>query len=342
MFLDIILAMLIPIIIRTMFETVTGEKLQNLVDKLKLYLFPEEIEVDDYHYRNIKHTVEKNRYDDFNSIDDDSHNEVLIKAISMYLHHLESTFLKEANLRLTSLSRGSSNDYYYSDDSDEEDNTYATTLSGYSIVKNPPSGEWHVVGKKYLGKDPHRHSLAPEKVGLDIKKEPSKDRNGKPFVKPADGMHDVQFMFGESEHQTQEDEGEEEDGQKSNKSKIIKERRESTYQLRSIGEHSVDAFIKEAYEWYVAEIRRSEKDTTRYMYDMKTAEISMDTEDKTHTFKKYRLSDEKTFDSLFFKEKKTTVKLFRHFLDKTGKYGIKGYPQKLGLLLHGVSLGCVL
>lgn len=155
---------------------------------------------------------------------------------------------------------------------------------------------------------------------------------------PEDGMYDVEFMFGEEEEQHEEEEEGEEDGGDKKKKKILRHRREKSYSIRSLGAGAVDAFIEEAYVWYIKQIKDSEKDTTRYMFDMKKTTPSNSDETTKHTFKKYQLSDEKTFDSLFFQEKETIVKLFRHFLDKTGKYAIKGYPQKLGLLLHGVSL----
>ena len=52
-------------------------------------------------------------------------------------------------------------------------------------------------------------------------------------------------------------------------------------------------------------------------------------------FKRYKLSDEKTFGSLFFDEKEQLLKLLSHFQAKSGKYAVQGYPHKLGLLLHG-------
>lgn len=155
---------------------------------------------------------------------------------------------------------------------------------------------------------------------------------------PEDGLYEVQFMFGENEEQHEEDDDSSNDDKNSNrkKKKILRHRREKSYSIRSLGENAVDAFIEEAYVWYIKQIKDSEKDNTRYMFDMKKTAPSMGDEEKNSTFKKYQLSDEKSFDSLFFQEKETIVKLFRHFLDKTGKYAIKGYPQKLGLLLHGV------
>jgi SpoVK/Ycf46/Vps4 family AAA+-type ATPase len=46
------------------------------------------------------------------------------------------------------------------------------------------------------------------------------------------------------------------------------------------------------------------------------------------------LSNHKTFDSLYFKEKEGLLALIDHFIAKTGKYSIPVYPHKLGLLLY--------
>lgn len=51
--------------------------------------------------------------------------------------------------------------------------------------------------------------------------------------------------------------------------------------------------------------------------------------------RRYELSDEKTFASLFFPEKKELLYLLDHFSRKTGKFAIPGFPHKLGLLLFG-------
>lgn len=195
------------------------------------------------------------------------------------------------------------------------------------------------MGRKYPSEDPNikKRKLADDESFEKITFLRKDDGSKVPI--PEDGLYDVEFMFGENEEQREEEEeSDEDDDRRKKKNKIIKERREKSYSLRSLGENAVDAFIEEAYVWYIKQIKDSEKDTTRYMFDMKKTAPSMGDEEKKHTFKKYQLSDEKTFDSLFFQEKQTIVKLFRHFLDKTGKYAIKGYPQKLGILLHGVSI----
>jgi len=51
--------------------------------------------------------------------------------------------------------------------------------------------------------------------------------------------------------------------------------------------------------------------------------------------KKYVLSEEKTFASLFFPEKDSVLLLLDDFLQRRGKFAIPGFPNKLGLLLHG-------
>lgn len=101
MFLDMIIAMCIPVVLRTLFSIFTLAKAKELWEKFNKWYFKEETFVSDMNERVISHTVEKDKYDDYEPVDSDNHNEVLIKAISMYLHHLQSVVLQEANIRLT-------------------------------------------------------------------------------------------------------------------------------------------------------------------------------------------------------------------------------------------------
>lgn len=57
--------------------------------------------------------------------------------------------------------------------------------------------------------------------------------------------------------------------------------------------------------------------------------------DQSMSFKRYLLSENKTFGSLFFPEKDQLLALVDDFEGKRGKFAIPGYPNKLGLLLHG-------
>ena len=52
-------------------------------------------------------------------------------------------------------------------------------------------------------------------------------------------------------------------------------------------------------------------------------------------YKKYKLSEEKTFETLFHPDKAAILNLLDQFLHKKGKFAIPGYPRKLGFLLYG-------
>ena len=103
------------------------------------------------------------------------------------------------------------------------------------------------------------------------------------------------------------------------------------------GRERIEAFIAEAYQSYTAEIEHeAQKDKSRYLY---MPALGVGSEDRSSSeapqYKRYRLSEEKTFRSLFFLERDPLLALIDNFVNKTGKYAIEGYPHKLGVLLHG-------
>eukprot|EP01052_Picozoa_sp_SAG31_P007683 SAG31_NODE_370_length_16651_cov_3.511056_10_plen_182_part_00 len=108
------------------------------------------------------------------------------------------------------------------------------------------------------------------------------------------------------------------------------------------GKQRVDQFLKTAFEWYVKQVE-AQADRSRYLYMMQigseSADGDGDDEDSSGgsgpLYKRYKLSEEKTFDSLFFPQKEQLLHLLQHFAEKKGKFEIPGYPHKLGLLLHG-------
>jgi hypothetical protein len=81
------------------------------------------------------------------------------------------------------------------------------------------------------------------------------------------------------------------------------------------------------------------------MYEMKVPEFKIgdrnndDDNDDGNTndirYKRYKLSDRKTFQSLFFPQKNDLLSLIDDFSSRSGKYAIPGYPHKLGILLYG-------
>jgi len=104
----------------------------------------------------------------------------------------------------------------------------------------------------------------------------------------------------------------------------------------SQGSDSIDDFVSKAYNWYLDELRKME-DNSRYLYEIKsrTDGDDDDSDSDGFSFSKYKLSEEKSFDSLFFREKRSILKRLHQFENKSGRYAVKGYPHKMGLLLHG-------
>jgi chaperone BCS1 len=88
------------------------------------------------------------------------------------------------------------------------------------------------------------------------------------------------------------------------------------------------------------ELRKLEKNS-RHMYELKsinTVIVSAEDDDEStsgNRYTRYCLSDEKTFESLFFREKEPLLNLVDNFRHRSGRYKVKGYPHKLGVLLHG-------
>ena len=119
----------------------------------------------------------------------------------------------------------------------------------------------------------------------------------------------------------------------------------TTYQFRASGPEGgqiIDKFLDEAYEWYL-EKKKHEVDKRRFFYlglqAVKSGISGASGPNKSDAgdvlFKRYELSDNKTFASLFFKEKRSLLKLVDDFQRKQGKFAIAGFPNKLGMLLDG-------
>lgn len=109
------------------------------------------------------------------------------------------------------------------------------------------------------------------------------------------------------------------------------------YVLRTrISEKHLEKFISDAEEWY-EDMNKPEGDKI-YIY-IPNPHTSKNDDDNSNdfgfTYHKYELDKNKTFDSIFFPEKKDIIQQLDNFVNKTGKYSIKGYNNKLGFLLHG-------
>ena len=285
--IDMVVAMVIPIILGNTLNGVS--KVQTYLSEVDLQSFFRKNK--DYHERRICRSTVQTAYSTTDLGGGDSQNELLIKAIQLYLDAKGILNLENAELELRQVGQDDSrsNNYYYYHDN-QNTTTLADTLSKYKVIKKPLKNKWLTLGKHGKGKD----------------------------------RYEVELMV----HEQKED--------INNKSESVKHKHELTLFFKSEGKDAIDEFIDQAYKWYLGQLRALE-DNSRYLYELKQSSKpgNEDGDGSSHTFKRYQLSDEKTFESLFFKEKDTILKIVDSFTNKTGKYAIKGYPNKLGLLLHG-------
>ncbi|KAK7196932.1 ATPase family protein [Novymonas esmeraldas] len=105
------------------------------------------------------------------------------------------------------------------------------------------------------------------------------------------------------------------------------------------------ALLDHALDNYRRDYKEASTKTDRYLYQPLLTRPKLGigvagAEDKTEKAgamecNRYLLRSEKTFQSLFFPAKSRLIHLINDFENKTGKYAIPGYPQKLVLLLYG-------
>lgn len=103
------------------------------------------------------------------------------------------------------------------------------------------------------------------------------------------------------------------------------------YSSASNGKDEIDSFINKAMKWYEKYIISQHKNY-RYMYMM---DVNKPSEDSTLTFKRYTLSNNKTFSTIFIPNKKYIMSLIDDFQSQSGKFSIQGFPKQLNFLLTG-------
>ena len=103
----------------------------------------------------------------------------------------------------------------------------------------------------------------------------------------------------------------------------------------------IEDFIAESLELYRKD-QATRIDYSRYLYipvlsgfAARAATAEEGASASSAIYKRYKLSEEKTFASFFHPDKDQILGLVNQFTDKKGKFGIAGYPQKLGFLLYG-------
>jgi chaperone BCS1 len=292
---DMVLALLFPFVVKQAMEWLA---------MLKDWITSGWVLPKIYDERTIVHKATKDRYGSSYS-DDDTQNTILLKAIQLYLHSQIKLDLKDAEVDLTSTddknanlnqNNTQNNNYYYDDYSDTNDDNDDE-------------------GKTIVG--------ALSKYKIVQKPPPNK-------------WHEL-GVFGEPKTLVTLciERNEEQRGENNAHTELT-----NCFRFRSDEAQAIDAFINDAYQWYIGELRNME-DNARYLYELKAEEFSMkrknddESSNGGQAYTRYRLSDEKTFESLFFGQKDGLLKILDHFQERSGKYAIKGYPHKLGLLLNG-------
>jgi len=105
--------------------------------------------------------------------------------------------------------------------------------------------------------------------------------------------------------------------------------RSISIKVQSECKESIHSFMKTAYGWYVEQLKDMENND-RFLFDLRDFDSAA-----VPTYRRYKLGDDKTFESLFSEQCNSLLKIVDQFQTKSGKYRIKGYPHKLGLLLTG-------
>jgi len=305
MILDMILAMCIPVIFKFIFDSVHLIAQMVKDGELNLSVLWQGAMCE----RVIDHKSVLDMWGDTNTMDRDTRNNVLIKAMQLFLDK-KNTHLKRARVMLTSMTETERPCWYRDDDDDEK--TPAGKLKKYKLLLKAPNHVWQPIGV-YGGK-------------------PLEIVAGDPSAKDSKSSGAVMSIGNPAMVELRVEESEEDKGQKAEKTVSTLK-----YRLRSLSSHAIDSFIHEAYQWYLGELKQME-DNSRYLYEMQVGASSKSgerDEGGRRTYKRYKLSGEKTFGSLFFDEKETLLKILKDFGSKSGKYKVPGYPHKLGLLLHG-------
>ncbi|WIA39189.1 hypothetical protein OEZ86_005314 [Tetradesmus obliquus] len=109
----------------------------------------------------------------------------------------------------------------------------------------------------------------------------------------------------------------------------------TTYTLVGKTAAQVDGWVAKAYDAYRAMLKgeQAASKADRYLY--LPVLHAGEGEGEGLTYRRYKLSDDKSFDNLFHADKEELLNLVDAFMHKRGKFAIKGYPHKLGFLLHG-------
>jgi len=141
MVFDMMIAMLIPVIFRFMFSTLgdISGKFQSGELRFDMLMFWKGKMVE----RTIEHKATQNMYGD-TSTDRDTRNNVLLKAIQLYLDHKEMKWSR-SRVSLTSMTQND-RPWWWGDDDDGDARTPAGKLKKYRLAQKAPNHTWEKLG----------------------------------------------------------------------------------------------------------------------------------------------------------------------------------------------------
>jgi len=276
-YLDMVLVMLLPLLVKQLLPWIT--------DFVNGLLKGKEAREEEVVTRHIEH---RKNYD-YYWYDDAPSNTILQKAILNFIN-TQPDILRELPTAEYQLKKRvhDPKPNLTGDESDEEENN--ENEHSYDVNAAPPNGEW-----------------------IDLK-------NGIKFMRQQESLDDKNKNF------------------KTTYYLEAKNKKDAADGIRII-----EKFVEEALELYKKQ-QATKVDYSRYLYIPVLTGLALRAASggegeggkrPSAIYKRYKLSEEKTFASFFHPEKDAITQLVKQFLDKTGKFGIPGYPQKLGFLLYG-------
>ncbi|ETP51754.1 hypothetical protein F442_03149 [Phytophthora nicotianae P10297] len=304
--IDTLLCMLVPLLIQKIVAYVQQSP-QSLLSMLRNFLIPQKDE------RRVSRVIEvKQRFNRWGKVwDYEQKNHLLQKAISIYLADVLDLKSKNAQYELLEKTKKSKKTTKALLDAAVSESNYSTTGSESSDGDDDDDDD-----DEYYG----------EVNRLNVEALPPLNE----WIEIESGVY--------FKHETVAP------GNTGEKKVTIKE---STVNFRfksSLPDASkrIDAIIDRAFKNYQAiERRKHVEDKSRYFYiqaDTATANTGDDNNNNATpvvAYKRYALGEEKTFENLFFEEKEQVLQLLDNFENRSGKFAVKGFPYKLGLLLHG-------
>jgi hypothetical protein len=107
-------------------------------------------------------------------------------------------------------------------------------------------------------------------------------------------------------------------------------------------EAHINRFIRDAFAAYKAQLDSAFADGARFYFFINSRSAARsegggneDSPYRRPQFSRYRLSDERTFDTVYHPDVCSVERLLADFTNKAGVYAVPGSPQKIGFLLHG-------